>query len=179
MVDQLQPTMPRTAPEAHPEERSTPRVLPVLVAIGIAALVAGLVVGWLIVRDDGTSDDPSVAMTETIDAWIAATVNQDPRAASQLYSEDAEWYDVALDDSATGRDGVRRAWGIYSDVEDSGSELLAANADTAVMRWWLVGYFDWELEGISVLEFDGDVIVAETVYYDCAQSPLKFSCANM
>lgn len=33
--------------------------------------------------------------------------------------------------------------------------------------------------GLFVLTFDGGMIAAETVYYDCAQSPVAGRCANM
>ena len=58
-------------------------------------------------------------------------------------------------------------------------EVEAAGGDTAVVRWTFDLQDETAVSGLSVLTLDGSEIVAETVYYDCAQSPVPNRCANM
>ncbi len=180
MVNQLQSDDARLHEPPAPETMGSRRLggATVLLVL-LAGLALGLAAAWLLTSDDSESDDPSAEMTETIDAWAAAISDQSVTAMVELYSDEAVWYDEALHDTFEGRFGVRRGWDVFADVETAEAELLAANAETAAMRWSMVGNFGWELTGISVLGFDGELIVEETVYYDCAQSPLWRSCENM
>jgi hypothetical protein len=155
------------------------RVVVALMALVLVATIGG-VVGWLI-ADGDDARTPSDAARAAVDDWITGVREQDPGLISSVYAEDATWRDEALDDDYTGRHGVRSAWGIFANVDESDAELVSVDTEVAVIRWTLDGYEDYNdfhLVGISVLELDGATVVAETVYYDCARSPVAASCAN-
>lgn len=151
------------------------RVVVALMALVLVAAIGG-VVGWLVGADGDDHTLPDDARA-AIDDWITGVREQDPTLIASVYSDDATWHDEALDDHFTSRESVRYAWSIFDDVDESDAELVSADDATAVVRWTLVGD-DWDLVGISVLELDGATVVAETVYYDCARSPVADSCAN-
>lgn len=146
-----------------------------LAVLFIGALFVGLAAGWLIGRA-GSDDAPAApAVTETLDEWKDAVLSEDTSRIVALYSDDAVWHDEALNETLP----VSIGWGIFSMIRDvTEVETEAISGDSAVVRWTFEGS-SWNLTGLSVLTFDGGEIVAETVYYDCAQSPVASRCANM
>lgn len=180
MIDQLQPEeveAPATPRGAGQSRRRVPSqwwpALPI-----VAAIVVGLAAGWLI-GQGGSDDSPTVpaAMSETLDEWKAAVLAQDGRRIVALYTSDAVWRDEALNQSFR---GAQAGWNVFAEIDEVVEvETEAISGDTAVVRWVFDGHGDWNLTGLSVLTFDDGVIVAETVYYDCAQSPMRLRCANM
>jgi ketosteroid isomerase-like protein len=104
--------------------------------------------------------------------WTDAVRDRDPERISDLYTDDAVWFDEAGDDEFRGRAGVQFAWDIFGYVDDVVAvDVLAVSADRAVIRWDFAMSSAMETVGISVLEFNDGQISAETVYYDSAQAP--------
>lgn len=145
-----------------------------LAALLVGALAVGLAAGWLI--GDARSADVPPAMSETLDEWRDAVLAQDTSRIVALYSNNAVWHDEALQETLP----VSIGWGIFSLIDEVVEvETEATSGNTAVVRWTFDGVSDWSTTGLSVLTFDEGVIVAETVYYDCAQSPVANRCANV
>ena len=64
---------------------------------------------------------------------------------------------------------MRKLWDLFSLGDEVVEvEAEAVSGDTAVVRWTFDNASPGPATGLSVLTFDGDVIVAETVCYDCA-----------
>ena len=139
----------------------------------ILALVLSAALGWFAgSRWADGSDAAPAANTELVAEWTDAVRDRDPQRISDLYTDDAVWFDEAGDEEFTGRAGVQSAWNIFGYVDDVVEvDVLAVSADRAVIRWDFAISSAMETVGISVLEFNDGQISAETVYYDSAQAP--------
>lgn len=139
----------------------------------VIAFVSGGFVGWFVGSrwDDGVATVPAESV-ELVEEWAEAVRAEDPERISNLYVEDAVWYDEAGDDRFTGVTGVYRGWNIFGVINGVKSvDVIAVGEDHAAVRWTFGLYSLEEITGVSILELDDSLISAETVYYDSAQAP--------
>ena len=153
-------------------ERKVGRTAVITAAVVVAFLSGGLF-GWFV---GSRSDDSNAAVPaeslELVEDWAEAVRAEDVNRISNLYTEDAVWYDDAGDDRFTGVAGAYRGWNIFNVIDGVTSvDVIAVDEDRAAVRWTFGLQSDEELTGVSILELDDSRISAETVYYDSAQAP--------
>jgi hypothetical protein len=139
----------------------------------VVAFVSGGFVGWFVGSrsDDGDAGAPAESV-ELVEEWAEAVRAEDAERISELYTEDAVWYDDAGGDRFTGVAGAYRGWDIFGGIDGVTSvDVIAVGEDRAAVRWTFGLPGDAEITGVSILELDDDLISAETVYYDSAQAP--------
>ena len=69
--------------------------------------------------------------------------------------------------------GAYKGWNIFGVIDGvTAVDVIAVGADQAAVRWTFgLHYSDEGITGVSLLDLGGDLITAETVYYDSAQAP--------
>lgn len=97
-----------------------------------------------------------------LDMYGKASEDGDPKAAAELFSQNAEYYETPFDDPMIGHDGVYRYWSgsaqALKDVQFS-YEILAVKGNTGIARWQakfvsVRSGSHVALDGVLLAEFD-------------------------
>jgi hypothetical protein len=100
--------------------------------------------------------------------WLAgyksAWERADPRAAAELFTADAKYFETPFDPPMVGPPGIRAYWQAVPESQREvafESEIVALRSSTAVVRWRarfvrLPARSRVELDGVFLLEFAGD-----------------------
>lgn len=162
----------QTSPPHELGDRSAGWNVALTIAV-VVAFVGGGFVGWFVGSrwDDGEATVPADTV-QLVEEWAEAVRAEDAERISNLYTEDAVWYDDAGDDRFTGVSGAYTGWNIFGVIDGVDSvDVIAVGEDHAAVRWTFGLRGGDEITGVSVLELDDGLISAETVYYDSAQAP--------
>lgn len=110
---------------------------------------------------------------EAFESWLAAYGRaweaRDPRAAADLFSEDATYRETPFDESARGREAIADYWSRVIAGHEGvrfGYEILAVADDRGIARWWasirsIRPGKPVELDGIFVLRMGADSLCEE------------------
>ncbi len=97
-----------------------------------------------------------------LDMYGKASEDGDPKAAAELFSQNAEYYETPFDDPMIGQDGVYRYWSgsaqALKDVQFS-YEILAVKENSGIARWQakfvsVRSGSHVALDGVLLAEFD-------------------------
>jgi hypothetical protein len=109
----------------------------------------------------------------SLEAWLAryeqAWEQRDPAQAAALFSENAPYHEMPFAAPKAGRAGIRDYWAtVTADQRDVDfkSQVVAVNGQTGVARWSArltsaASGARVELDGVFVLQFDGDGLCNE------------------
>jgi hypothetical protein len=110
---------------------------------------------------------------EVFESWLAAYGSawetRDPRAAADLFSEDATYRETPFDEPARGRKAIADYWARVTSGHEGvrfGQEILAVADDTGIARWWASfrstsSGEPGELDGIFVIRMGADGLCKE------------------
>jgi ketosteroid isomerase-like protein len=101
--------------------------------------------------------------------------NRDAGPLVDLFSDDAKLSKVGMPHEERGKQGAREFWERYRDVFgdiDATFQSVASGDRVTFLEWISEGTLkdgsDFQYQGVSVLETDGDLIDAFRTYYDTA-----------
>ena len=99
-----------------------------------------------------------------LDAYGHAWESGDPRAAAEIFTNDATYQEVPFDEPMRGREAIAEYWSKNVSEQDQvrfGYEILATTQDKGIARWWS-SFIDIpskarvKLDGIFVLSLDSE-----------------------